>query len=153
MEEETDGMELGIPSLGNFSNLDPDHREKEIQIAESLAAKHLLYEEQVSIAHDFFGGNYENFLKSFCFAKLQNIEQQLIIQNFQRDKCRDLKINAQDLRRTTVTQLQEKFRENPEECQLVLQKKENLKKQISRKLGLKLKTFKDQWVCAQILEG
>jgi hypothetical protein len=144
MAEENEIIEHSIPSLDNFPNLDPAIREKEENLAESLAASLLVYEEKVSLTHDFFIGNYAAFSNSLCFAKLQNLELQKIKQNFQIPS--KLNITAEDLHKTTFSQLKEKFGENTVECTLVFREKARLKKQISRKLSAKIKSFKEQWV-------
>ena len=148
MDTGTGFLEYDISSLDNFVNLAADIREKEETLAESLASSHLIYEGALSKAHDFFSGNYEAFLKSFCCAKLQSIEVDKITRKYQQDKCSDLRITAEDLHTTTVGRLTDQFKENPDDLRLVLLKNENLKKQVSRKLGQKLKTFKDEWVRA-----
>ena len=148
MDTESDVLEYSIAPLDNFVNLEAGVREKEANLAESLASTHFSYEVALSKAHDFFGGNYETFLKSFCCAKLQLIEVEKITRKYQQEKCRDLSITAEELHTTTVGRLTDQFKDDPENCRVVLLKKENLKKQVSRKLGHKLQTFKDEWVRA-----
>ena len=148
MDTDDDNLEYPIFSLDSFVDLSADIRDQEIILAESLSSSHLLYEDALSKAHDFFRGDYEVFEKSFCYAKLQILEVNKIKRKYQQDKCSDLLITAEELHTTTVGRLKDQFNEKPEELKLVLLKKENLKRQILRKLPKKLRTFKDEWVRA-----
>ena len=148
MDTADDEDEYPISSLDNFGGLAADIREKERTLAESLHSSHLVYEDALSKAHDFFNGEYEVFLKSYCYANLQILEVNKITRKYQQDKCSDLRITAEELRKTTVGRLTDQFKDKPEELKIVLNKKENLKKQVLRKLPRKLQTFKDEWVRA-----
>jgi hypothetical protein len=148
MDTRDDNHEYPISSLDNFAGLAADIREKERSLAESLHSSHLVYEDAVWKAHDFFNGDYEVFLKSYCYHNLQLLELNKIKLKYQLEKCSDLRITAEELHTTTVGRLTDQLKGNPEELKLVLQKKENLKRQVLRKLPQKLKTFKDEWVRA-----
>ena len=85
MDTGTGFREYDISSLDNFKDLGVDIREKQNTLAESLASSHLMYEDALSKAHDFFSGNYDAFLNSFCCAKLQSIEVDKITRKYQQD--------------------------------------------------------------------
>jgi hypothetical protein len=119
MDTRDDNHEYPISSLDNFAGLAADIREKERSLAESLHSSHLVYEDAVLKAHDFFNGDYEVFLKSYCYHNLQLLELNKIKLKYQLEKCSDLRITAEELRTTTVGRLTDQFNENPKELKRV----------------------------------
>jgi hypothetical protein len=147
MEPENEFIEHDISSLEKFQGIPLQLRKDQESLAESLASSNLVFEQQVSKAHDLFVGNYEAFMDSLCYAKFENIELNKVIQNYQRDKCRGLPITAQVLNTTTMGKLRAQFQEKPAaELEIVLKRKEAMKKYLQRNLELSLKRLKDTWV-------